>query len=171
MRNVVIVAHPNIEQSRVNRALFSKLTEHHIESHNLYTKYPNEQIDVQSEQALLEQADRIVLQFPFYWYSSPSLLKKWIDQVMTHGWAYGEGGNALLGKRLLIAISTGGPAEAYQPDGYNRYSIQALLLPYQAMCNLTKLTFEDPFVISGVRSLSDLQLEEASSAYMDRLQS
>ncbi|WP_396125955.1 NAD(P)H-dependent oxidoreductase [Brevibacillus laterosporus] len=25
---------------------------------------------------------------PFYWYSSPPLLKKWLDDIFTHGWAY-----------------------------------------------------------------------------------
>jgi glutathione-regulated potassium-efflux system ancillary protein KefG len=169
MRNLVIVAHPTVEQSRVNKAMLSGVQAAGIMAYNLYEKYPDEQIDVGEEQRLMVEADRIVLQFPFYWYSSPALLKKWIDAVMTYGWAYGQNGDALAGKELLIAISTGGPAEAYRPEGYNRYAIEDLLLPYHAMANLTRLRFATPFVISGVRMLSDEQLDAEIQRYVKRL--
>jgi len=48
---------------------------------------------------LLEH-DRIVLQFPMYWYSMPPLLKKWLDDVLTYNFAYGSKGDKLKGKDL-----------------------------------------------------------------------
>nr|WP_326961761.1 MULTISPECIES: NAD(P)H-dependent oxidoreductase [unclassified Arthrobacter] len=37
------------------------------------------------------------------------MLKEWMDQVLTYGFAYGAGGDALQGKRLHLVISTGVP--------------------------------------------------------------
>ena len=68
--------------------------------------------DVAAEQAALVEADVIVWHFPFYWYSVPALMKKWIDDVLTHGFAYGSGGTALHGKHLLLSFTTGAPKEA-----------------------------------------------------------
>jgi glutathione-regulated potassium-efflux system ancillary protein KefG len=94
---------------------------------DLYAHYPNFHIDVAREQALLRQHDLIVFQHPFYWYSSPAILKQWQDLVLEHGFAYGQGGTALQGKAFLSAISTGGPAEAYGAQGSNHFSMLELL--------------------------------------------
>jgi glutathione-regulated potassium-efflux system ancillary protein KefG len=169
MKTVVVIAHPNLQQSRINRRLMEVTQAYGIQTYNLYDKYPDEKIDVADEQKILEGAERIVLQFPFYWYSAPSLMKKWIDSVMTHGWAYGTEGNSLREKPLLIAISTGGPADAYSPEGYNKYPIEDLLLPYRAMANLTKMVYQPPFVISGVRTLSDEALNSETERYLELL--
>ena len=66
-----------------------------------------EKIDVRAEQELLVSHDVIVSQHPFYWYSSPALLKEWQDLVLEHGWAYGRGGTKLTGKILFNAITAG----------------------------------------------------------------
>lgn len=169
MKTVVVIAHPNLQHSRINRYFMEKLQEKGIQSYNLYDKYPDEKINIDDEQKILENADRIVLQFPFYWYSAPSLLKKWIDLIMTHGWAFGTEGTSLKDKPFMIAVSTGGPSDAYTPQGYNKYPIQDLLLPYRAMANLTKMNYQDPFVISGVRTLSDEQLFAETEKYLEIL--
>lgn len=78
--------------------------------HDLYGTYPNFTIDVEKEQQLLLELERIVFQFPMYWYSSPALLKQWEDDVLALGWAYGTGGTKSYGKELLLAISTAFPS-------------------------------------------------------------
>lgn len=88
---------------------------------------------------------------------------------MTYGWAYGAEGRALAGKKLLIATSAGGPEEAYQASGYNRYPMEELLRPFQAMANLTQLAFEEPYVVHGARALSDEALQAKVEAYVERL--
>ncbi|MEU3281800.1 NAD(P)H-dependent oxidoreductase [Streptomyces antibioticus] len=37
------------------------------------------------EPAPLHVHSTVVLQFPFYWYSTPPLLKQWLDQVTPYG--------------------------------------------------------------------------------------
>ena len=90
-RVLILLAHPALERSRVNRRLLESFRS--IESvtvHDLYETYPDFGIDVPAEQELLTRNDVVVLQHPFYWYSCPSLMKDWIDLVFEHGWAYGQ---------------------------------------------------------------------------------
>jgi len=84
MKTLVIITHPNLDQSRINRTWMQELKKHEeITIHALYQAYPDGKINVAHEQSLLESHDRIILQFPFYWYSTPSLLKQWQDEVLS----------------------------------------------------------------------------------------
>ncbi len=75
---LVISGHPNLDASNTNKVILNQLSDHFadIEVRQLDRLYPNYQIDVEAEQAALVKADVVVLQFPFYWYSIPALLKK-----------------------------------------------------------------------------------------------
>jgi glutathione-regulated potassium-efflux system ancillary protein KefF len=125
---LVIVAHPELEQSRANRrllqaarALQQRVPAGRLAVRDLYALYPDYLVDVGVEQAALAAARLIVWQQPIRWYSMPPLLKLWVDDVLTFGWAYGPDGNALRGKDLWLVASTGGPEDSYRPDSYNRY--------------------------------------------------
>lgn len=163
MNTLVILAHPNLETSRVNKTWKAALEQHeNVTVHDLYATYPDFQIDVERERQLLLSHDRIVFQFPFYWYSSPAILKEWQDLVLSYGWAYGQSGTQLHGKEFLLAVSTGGPAEAYQPEGYNRFNMEELLSPFHAMANLTGMTYLPPYIESGVRTLTAEELQASA---------
>jgi len=114
MKTLVIVAHPDLAQSTVNRRWIAELQKHpdRFTVHDLYRACPDSRIDVQREQALVESHAHLVLQFPVYWFSSPPLLKQWQDEVLTYGWAYGSTGHALKGRKVGIAVSAGTPANA-----------------------------------------------------------
>ena len=72
---VLLLAHPNLAASRVNRALVDGLRDlPGLEIADLYALYPAGQIDIATERARVLRADRLVLQFPLYWYSTPPLL-------------------------------------------------------------------------------------------------
>ncbi len=106
---LIIYAHPYPDKSRVNQQMLKRVsTNPDVVIRSLYELYPNFDIDVEAEQRAVEQAELVVLQHPMYWYSTPPLLKLWIDKVFTHGWAYGKDAIALKGKRLLWAVTTGG---------------------------------------------------------------
>ena len=118
MKVLVLAFHPNMEQSVVNRAFADTLKDAPgITLRDLYQEYPDEAIDVEKEQKLCEEHDRIVFQFPLYWYSSPPLLKKWLDHVLLYGWAYGTNGTALRGKEFMVAVSAGAPKKPIRPAG------------------------------------------------------
>jgi glutathione-regulated potassium-efflux system ancillary protein KefG len=129
-RVLVLFAHPVPRRSRVNRRLLAAIQGvEGVHVRDLYAEYPELDIDVQHEQELLAEHDVLVWQHPFYWYSTPAILKEWQDLVLEFGWAYGPGGTALEGKSFLQVITTGGREEAYQPEGFNRYRITELLAP------------------------------------------
>lgn len=92
MKTIINLFHPNFKQSRVNKGLADQV-KGEFEVRNLAELYPDFMIDVKKEQQVLEKADRVVLQFPMQWYSSPALLKQWEDQVLTYGgvWKQGNG--------------------------------------------------------------------------------
>lgn len=89
MKILVNLFHPDIAQSTVNRRWAQELKENsQMTLNSQYERYPDWQIDVGREQALLLAHDRIVFQHPFYWYSSPPLMKKWLkrkgNQLASH---------------------------------------------------------------------------------------
>lgn len=167
-RVLILLAHPVLEQSRVNSRLIAAARQvPGVEVNDLYEEYPTLSIDVRREQALLEAHDVLVFQHPFYWYSAPAILKQWQDLVLEHGWAYGHGGDRLRGKLSLNAITTGGPADAYQPDGYNRFTIRQLLLPFEQTAHLCGLRFLAPFMVQGALGLGgEADVEPYAAAYV-----
>ena len=156
-RVLVLFAHPVLERSRVNRRLVAAIRDvEHVTIHDLYDVYPTSSINVAREQELLASHDVIVFQHPFYWYSVPSILKEWQDLVLEHGWAYGVGGTRLRDKITLNAITTGGPAQAYQKGGYNRYTVRELLAPWEQTANLCGMRYLAPFTVhAALRIASD----------------
>lgn len=171
MKTLVIAAHPSMGSSSINKTWVERLRqeEGEITVHELYAAYPDGKIDIEREQQLLLQHDRIVFQFPFYWYSSPSLLKEWQDVVLSYGWAYGSQGTNLHGKEFMLAISTGGPEAAYQAGGYNQYSMSELTKPFQAMANLTGMRFLPAFTLQGVRMLNENQVIESAEELVNHI--
>ena len=166
MNTTVLVFHPHFDRSRVNRALADAAEGvPGVQVRRMYELYPDLRIDVAAEQAVLAAADRIVLQFPMYWYSCPALLKQWEDDVLTYGWAYGSTGTALRGKELLLAVSPGAPADKYRRDGDYRYRVTDLLRPFQATSNLIGTRFVTPVVTAGAMSIGDAELAARAEDY------
>lgn len=168
MRIMVIAALSDIQQSRANKALIQELNKHaDILVRNLYLEYPAWQIDVEKEQRMLLQYDRIVFQFPFYWYSCPPLLKNWFDDVLTFGWAYGPGGEHLLGKEFMIATTTGGSEACYRSGGENAYTISEFLRPIERTLTKCNGTFLPAFVAYSVMQATDIDLAHAAEKYAE----
>ncbi len=155
---LVLFAHPVLEKSRINRSLLHSI--HGLDAvtiHDLYEVYPDFHINVKREQELLVSHDIIVFQHPFYWYSSPALLKEWQDLVLEHGFAYGQEGVALQGRKLLSAITTGGSEPSYSRSGYNYFSLRELLTPFQQTAQLCGMEYLPPFVVHGTHQLRETQ--------------
>jgi glutathione-regulated potassium-efflux system ancillary protein KefG len=169
---LVLFAHPAFEKSRVNQHLARAARETAgVTFNDLYEEYPDFAIDVQREQKLLLEHDVIVWQHPFYWYSSPALLKEWQDLVLEHGFAYGSKGTALHGKIALNAITTGGPESSYQKTGYNRFTLRELLTPFEQTANLCGMTYLAPFVTPGTHRLDlEKDLPEFGKLYRRALE-
>jgi glutathione-regulated potassium-efflux system ancillary protein KefG len=165
---LILFAHPALQKSRVNRALIEQVQSiPNVTFHDLYEAYPEFDIDVEHEQQLLLNHDVILFQHPFFWYSTPAILKEWQDLVLEHGWAYGSGGNKLHGKMLLSALTTGGSESAYREDGYNRFTIRQLLAPIEQTAHLCGMEYLPPFVAHGTHQMDYTQIEQHANEYRE----
>ncbi|MCA0907718.1 NAD(P)H-dependent oxidoreductase [Ruegeria marisrubri] len=171
MKILVLTAHPDLKKSRINRAWFEALSEADAVTTRDLTAIggPEMRFDIATEQALLLAHDRIVFQFPFYWYSAPPVMKAWMDQVLSYGFAYGPGGDKLKGREFLILVSTGGPAESYHAGGYNNFSMDELLKPFQQTASLTGMTYLRPFVTHGMAVATEEDIEATVPAMLAHL--
>ncbi|MCH9276092.1 NAD(P)H-dependent oxidoreductase [Bifidobacterium amazonense] len=170
-KTLVLVFHPGLNtQSHVNKTLADAAAElDNVTVRDEYALYPDGKIDVAAEQAAIEAADRVVFQFPLWWFSSPALLKTWEDEVLQHGWAYGSEGHAFEGKEFQVAVSTGSPEANYQPDGANKFVIDQVLVPFQGTANYISATWVKPFVTFGAFGITDEALAEAAKNYQAAL--
>lgn len=168
MKILNLVFHPNLAQSRVNRSwkrIFDesgKVTT----SVDMYSRYPDFVIDVEREQADLLFHDRIILQFPMYWYSMTPLLKKWLDDVLTYGFAYGSSGNELQGKDLQVIVSVGGQPHFY--SGFDIYAtVHELMRPFQLTANLCRMNYMLPLWMFRADAVDEEVIEEHGQRWAD----
>lgn len=160
MKILNLVFHPNLESSRNNKTWKSQLEESGkvTTTRDMYSEYNDFQINIEREQALLEAHDRIILQFPFYWYSMPPLLKKWLDDVLTYNFAYGPNGNKLKGKDLQLVVSVGGREKFY--SGFDIFTtVPDLLRPFQLTANLTQMNYLQPEYMFNADAESEENIE------------
>jgi len=152
MNKVLInFAHPARSRSKMNNALLAAVEDlEDVTVNDLYATYPDFLIDVKREQNLCENHDVIIFQHPFYWYSTPAIMKEWLDLVLEHGWAYGLHAKALEGKLFLQSITAGGDGSTYRKDGFNVFTIRELTSPYHATAKLCKMTWLPPFTVLGI---------------------
>jgi putative NADPH-quinone reductase len=175
-KTLVVLAHPSIEKSSIaNKIIIEKIrTIKGVKIKDLYSEYPTFKFDIEAEQAALIDAESIVFQFPFYWYSVPGILKEWMDQVLTHGFAFGATGDKLKGKQFLVSTTIGGPADAYREGGNNNFPINDLLKPLQQMTNLTGMKYNTPIVshnmiyVPGIYNKKD-EVEQRAKNHAQRL--
>ena len=151
MKNVLIVSgHPNLGESFANKIILDELQALLPEAEFAFLDrlYPHYRIDVEAEQQCLVKADVIVLQFPFFWYGMPALMKKWVEDVFVYGFSHGSTGNKLHGKRLIASFTSGAPEEMYRYGGLQNYPIEAFMPPLMQFANLCGMEWQG-YVYSG----------------------
>ncbi|PAU69396.1 NAD(P)H oxidoreductase [Bifidobacterium italicum] len=172
MTTALMVFHDRLRLSRVNRALARRAAREDPDDvvvRDMYALYPDFRIDVDEEHRVCGRADRLAFLFPFYWYSAPALMKLWEDAVFTPGWAYGDGA-AIAGKRMLLAVTTGGAEDMYTADGRHGATMEELLLPYRTTARYLGLDYEEPFVVHGSsRTIDDDELARTAERFVRRL--
>ncbi|APX73192.1 NAD(P)H-dependent oxidoreductase [Companilactobacillus allii] len=136
MKTLIIVSHPEIDNSQTQQFLKKGSEEvdttwHHIES--------LDKIDVLAEQKLLKNADRIIFQFPLYWYAAPFGLKKWEDEVLTRNFIYGDGTYPLKDKEFGLVVTTGMPLKDFQHGAKENITLDEAMAPYRAIAHLGKM--------------------------------
>jgi putative NADPH-quinone reductase len=165
---IVYYVHPGQQHSHSNRAMQQRLQNvDGIERVDLYSEYPRFNINIDKEQQRLVDHDIIVLQFPVFWYSGPALLKEWIDLVLEYGFAYGPEGTQLTGKHMLLAVTAGGPQQAYSATGYQHHTLRTFLTPFEQTATLCKMNFLPPYVLYDALKTHDTnRIDQHATGYV-----
>ena len=169
---LVLVAHPQLEQSRVNRRMLrqrraaaGRAAPGAIEVRDLYALYPDYLIDVAAEQAALARGEAGRLAAP-----DPLVRHAAADEALGR-----RGARLRLGLRarrhraagqgpLARRPRTGGPEDSYRPDSYNRYFFDAFLPPYEQTAALCGMRFLPPLLLHGAHRAGEAELAAARRA-------
>lgn len=98
-------------------------------------------------------------------------MKQYLDEVFTHGWAYGSKGDALKGKNIGLAISIGSIAEAYTPEGNVKFTIDELVSPMIATTRFVSANYVGAHKLYSAFTIAPSQLEENTQDYLNFIQS
>jgi glutathione-regulated potassium-efflux system ancillary protein KefF len=167
---LLLFAHPYPDRSRANRLLLEAVESlSGVTVRSLYDLYPTFDIDVRAEQDALRGAQIVVWQHPMYWYSVPSLFKHWFDKVLIRGFAYGEGGKALWGKRCLWVVTTGGDDRAIGTHRMHRRPFSEFSPVVEQTALFCGMHWEEPLVVHGAHRAPREDLEAAAVTFRERL--
>ncbi|KDP85219.1 NAD(P)H dehydrogenase [Cupriavidus sp. SK-3] len=135
--------------------------------------------DVEEEQRKILAADAVILLFPLWWFSMPAIMKGWVDRVWAFGLAYGYqgAGNAyrygeggFTGKRALLAVSVGGPADDYSPRGING-PLEQLLFPItHGTLFFPGMQVLPTFAVYGTVRIDENRMPEVAAAWRGRVE-
>ncbi|PJR88264.1 NAD(P)H dehydrogenase [Ochrobactrum sp. 695/2009] len=174
-KTLILLFHPDLARSRANATLAAAAAKlpgvEIVDMQAAYLQGIDFLKDSEREASRLLSADRIVLQFPVQWYSTPQLLKSWQDAVLTRMFyiAYEQEGRKLEGTPLLIAATAGNVPEAYREGGRNMFPMIELFAPLRATANRCGLGWATPFVLYAADKMSTEALEDAANRYVDAL--
>jgi glutathione-regulated potassium-efflux system ancillary protein KefG len=148
LKTLLIISHPDLIDSGSQQYFLNSIkNQEDITIHHLENLYSDGRIDVMKEQDLLKRHDRIIFQFPFYWYSGTPLLKKWQDEVLGEGFGYGTRKKPLAGKEFGLVMMIGVAEKEYQAGGEELFTISELTKPFQAMANKLGMIYLRPLSI------------------------
>lgn len=141
---LLLFAHTFYKDSKVNRQLLASLGDKNVKIWNLNEHYLDNKINVDSEIAQLQNASKIIIQFPMFWFSCPSILKEWCDRVLSNI-LYGNK-DLLNNKSVRLIVTIGGKREFYESlDG----GIYGILSPLNLSFKHLGARVETPFCIFG----------------------
>jgi len=148
---LIILAHPNFDQSFANKTIIEELQKSNLELEirNLYNLYPDFNIDMKVEQEALLRHQTIVFQYPFYWLNITPMLKQWFDLVFEYQFAYGSKGDKLKGKDFLPSFTVGSPEEAYRPLGKHHFRIYEFCKNMEQLAYYSQMNYIDPIYFHG----------------------
>lgn len=164
MKTLVVIGHPDVATSSTQG--FFK---HVAKQEAGVTWYPLvAPFDRGAERALLWAADRIIFEFPLYWYSVPAVMKAWLDEVFDDD-LLGTTGDRLAGKELGLVVNTGRALKDFAPGQGQSFTLAELLRPLQALANETKMTYLTPLVVGQFAYLTERERQELLVNYRQYL--
>lgn len=170
-KNLFICGHPKPDESRFQNLLMSRLAEQEVDCVKICDHHEYGMLDINAKQDMLIHADRIIFSFPFYWYSYPAVMKQWIEDLFTPGFAYARGGDKLNGKEFIVFTTLGAPEDAYRCTGFHHYTLEEFLRPIEQIVRYVGGIYLPPYVIYRSLFLSEAEIDDhvnKAAAYLLR---
>ena len=129
--------------------------------------------DIQEEIEKVLWCDLLILNFPLFWFSTPAILKGWIDRVLISGLTYGgkrfydRGG--LKGKKAMVTLTLGGRNHMFGEDAVHGELEDMLRHLLRGTLYYTGMEVLPPFVAWHVPYITDEARAGYLRAYEDRL--
>lgn len=161
-KTLVIIAHPEVADSQLQQFLLeSSQSLEEVEIHYLIEG----QFDIKEEQNKLKKFDRIIFQFPMYWYSAPFILKKWIDEVIDYTFSKTE----LRHKELGLVVSLGVDEANFASGKSEKFTLSEIFRPFEALANKCQMTFLPIFSISLFLYMTEIDKKRLLIEYQQYL--
>ncbi|NUS26847.1 MAG: NAD(P)H-dependent oxidoreductase [Streptomyces sp.] len=133
--------------------------------------------DIAAEQEKIRWSDALILQFPMWWFSTPAILKGWIDRVFTSGFGYGpevpppydDNGSALAGRRALLSVTLGARETAFSDRGIHGRLTDVLHPLQHGLFWFTGMAPLEPFAVYDTDRMPAERYAPAREAYARRL--
>lgn len=169
MKTLILISHPKFEDSGTQQFLktsFYSLDD--VKYQVIDELYADTgKIDIDKEQAALKAFDRIVFQFPMYWYSSPASLKQFMDDVFTRNYIVAN--SSLKTKELGIVVTLGDAKADFQAGGLEQFTISELMRPFQAFAHKAGMQYLKPFVVDQFGYMDSARKQQLLVDYLQYL--
>lgn len=181
-KTIIIFGHPNLAKSRINKVVLEQIkqdykgaSEADLKIHDVGALYGNKKFNeafgLEKDRAMIENYERVIFQFPVFWYGVPPVLKQYIDELLAYDWAYGAR-QALKDKEFAVIATYGGPIDAYTHNGHNKRTAEETLQSLWQLANFAGMKWIAPFGIHGAaRGVSDEAIKEGAKEASKYLQS
>ncbi|MDY6321616.1 MAG: NAD(P)H-dependent oxidoreductase [Succinivibrio sp.] len=171
MKKVLVISgHPALGKgSTANAAIISEFQKlcPNAEIRDLGSLAPDFKFDVKAEQQALVNADIVIIQFPVYWYSVPALLKKWAEDVLEHGFAYGTGGDKLHGKDFILSCTFGAGKDAYEPKTAAGHTVNELFASQYESAQMIGMHVRGTVVSYGMMYIPGVSSDQDKAKVLD----
>lgn len=168
MKTLVLVSHPKATASATQT--FLKTSADYLDNvtwRSIDDLYSANQINIVDEQKRLRAFDRIIFQFPMYWYTSPASLKQYMDDVFTRKFIVAK--HWLKNKELGLVITLGDSLADFQAGGREQFTISELMKPFEAFANKAGMVYLKSFIIDQFGYLNVLKKQELLVSYLQYL--
>ena len=160
MKTLLVVGHPRLGESTTQQFLKAAAGEcSNVTWHELQLPF-----EVTQEQALIQQHDRIIVQFPLYWYSAPAVVRQWFDEVWRMPLTTGNY-RLLRGKQLGVVVTAGAARNEFQAGGKQGATMDEVLRPYQMTARVTEMEYLPALPIYQFNYLSEQAKQELYITY------